>query len=243
MPEIHDNAGETSAATSTASARVLAFAVHIFTASGGALGLLALIAASEREWARMFLWLGLALVVDGVDGTFARALRVKEVLPRWSGDVLDFVVDYLAYIVVPAYAIAVAGLLPEPLAVPLACVIVVAGALYCADTRMKTVDNYFRGFPALWNAAAFYLILLRPHPWIAAAAVGLLAVLMFVPFPFLHPLRVKRGRALNIAVLAAWLVLAAVAVADDFQPHPFVTVAFCAIGAYFLGIGMLRRGV
>jgi phosphatidylcholine synthase len=223
--------------------RILAFCVHIFTASGGALGLLALFAASERQWSRMFLWLGLALIVDGIDGTFARALRVKERLPRWSGDVLDFVVDYLNYIVVPAYALAVAGLLPDALAVPLACVIVVTGALYCADTRMKTDDNYFRGFPALWNAAAFYLVLLQPNRWIAAAAIMVLAALQFVPFPFLHPLRVKRGRVLNLALLAAWAALAGLAVLDDLHPHPLVTVALFASGAYFVAIGLLRRGI
>ena len=112
----------------------------------------------------MFVWLGVALIVDGVDGTIARRLKIAEVLPRWSGDVLDLVVDFVTYVFVPAYAIAAGGLLPPPLAIPLGIVIVVTGALYFADREMKTADYYFRGFPALWNVAAFYLFCSSPRP-------------------------------------------------------------------------------
>ena len=146
-----------------------AFAVHVFTAGGAALALAALFYAVRGQWAAMFFCLGVALIVDGVDGTIARRFRVAEVLPRWSGDVLDLVVDFVTYVFVPAYAIVAGGLLPQPLALPAGMVIVVTGALYFADRNMKTADNYFCGFPALWNAAAFYLFLLKPAPWLAAA--------------------------------------------------------------------------
>src|SRR5208282_3617925 len=115
-----------------------AFAVHVFTACGAACALLALMAAGASEWPKMFLWLGIALIIDGVDGTFARRLHVAEVLPRWSGDVLDLVVDILNYVFVPAYALATSGLLPAPAAIPLGVVVVVTGSLYFADRLMKT---------------------------------------------------------------------------------------------------------
>ena len=98
--------------------RVRAFTVHIFTACGAALGFLALILATGEQWAAMFLCLGLALVVDGIDGPLARAFKVAELLPRWSGEALDFVVDFITYVFVPAYAIAASGLLPQALAIP-----------------------------------------------------------------------------------------------------------------------------
>src|ERR1700680_3058938 len=144
------------------SPRTAAFAVHIFTACGAACALLALIAAVSADWPKMFVWLGIALIIDGVDGTFARRLHTAEVLPRWSGDVLDLVVDILNYVFVPAYAIAMSGLLPPSIAVELGAIIAVTGSLYFADRQMKTSDYYFRGFPALWNVAAFYLFLLKP---------------------------------------------------------------------------------
>jgi phosphatidylcholine synthase len=218
-----------------------AFAVHLFTACGAACALLALIAAVRADWTETFLWLGIALFIDGIDGTFARRLRVAEVLPRWSGDVLDLVVDILTYVFVPAYAIVAGGILPEPVAVPLGIVVVVTGSLYFADRLMKTSDYYFRGFPAVWNIAAFYLFLLRPAPWIAAVAVGALAVLTFMPFHVVHPIRIAHLRVLTTAALGAWGALAIVALANNLAPAPWVAAALCALGIYFLAVGFLRR--
>jgi phosphatidylcholine synthase len=219
----------------------LGFGVHIFTATGAALALLALLAASRADWPLMFMLLGVALIVDGVDGMLARRLDVATRLPRWSGETLDLVVDFVTYVLVPAYALVVGGLLPQGVAVPLGIAIVITSALYFGDRRMKTKDNYFRGFPAVWNVPAFYLFLLRPDPWIAAASIAVLAVLTFVPVPFLHPFRVVRLRALNIALLAVWSVLAFVAVIRDMMPGPWITGALCAIALYFLGAGLLRK--
>ena len=144
--------------------RAAAFSVHIFTALGAGIALLALLEAVREHWAAMFAWLGVALVIDGLDGPIARRLDVARVQPNWSGEVLDLVVDFVTYVFVPAYAITASRLL-LPLAAPLLGVgIVVTGALYFADRRMKTADNHFRGFPALWNAAAFYLFLLHWPP-------------------------------------------------------------------------------
>jgi len=218
-----------------------AFAVHVFTATGGALALVALVLAVRGEWPAMFLCLGIALLVDGVDGTIARYLKVAEILPRWSGDVLDLVVDFVTYVFVPAYAIAAGGLLPERLALPAGVVIVITGALYFADRAMKTEDNYFRGFPALWNAAAFYMFLLRPAPWLAAAIVVVLAVLTFASFKFIHPLRVRRLRPLNIAALILWSLLALIAVLRDLDPGPWVVGGLVVVCLYFLGVGFSEK--
>ena len=132
---------------------VRAFAIHVLTASGAAFGLLALILATGGQWSAMFACLGLAMVVDGIDGPLARRFKVAEVLPRWSGDTLDIVVDFVTYVFVPAYAIAGSGLLPPELALPAGLIIVVTGAIYFADHEMKTDDNFFRGFGRNWNLA------------------------------------------------------------------------------------------
>jgi phosphatidylcholine synthase len=221
--------------------RVAAFGVHIFTACGAACALLALVAAVHADWPRMFAWLGLALFIDGVDGTFARRLRVAHVLPRWSGDVLDLVVDILNYVFVPAYALAASTLLPPDAAVALGIVIVVTGSLYFADRRMKTSDYYFRGFPALWNVAAFYLFLLHPEPWISAAAIVTLAALTFVPFHVLHPVRIAHWRVLTTAALLVWTGLAIYAVAKALAPGSWTVAALCLLAVYFVGVGFLRR--
>jgi len=218
-----------------------AFAVHVFTASGAACALLALIAAVRSDWPQMFVWLGIALFIDGVDGTFARQLHVAELLPRWSGDVLDLVVDILNYVFVPAYAIAASGLLPAAAAIPLGIVIVVTGSLYFADRLMKTSDYYFRGFPALWNVAAFYLFLLKVVPWLGAIAVAALAVLTFVPFHVVHPVRIAHLRALTTAALVVWALLAIFAVAKNLDPGFWAVAGLCLLAIYFVGVGFLRR--
>jgi phosphatidylcholine synthase len=220
--------------------RVRAFTVHIFTATGAALALLALILATGGHWAAMFLCLGLALLVDGADGPLARAFDVQTIMPRWSGDTLDLVVDYTTYVFVPAYAIAASGLLPELFAIPAGILVVVSGALYFADREMKTKDNYFRGFPAVWNLAAFYLYLLEPPEWAAAVAIVLLAALCFAPIKFLHPLRVQHWRTFNIALMGLWAVLAFVAVIQDLSPGLYITLPLSIIAIYFFVVGLLR---
>jgi phosphatidylcholine synthase len=218
-----------------------AFAVHVFTAAGAALALGALVYAVRGQWSAMFVCLGVALIVDGIDGTLARRFGTAELLPRWSGDVLDLVVDFTTYVFVPAYAIVAGPLLPEPLALPAGMVIVVTGAIYFADREMKTADNYFRGFPTLWNAAAFYLFLLRPPPWLAAAIVLVLAVLTFAPFKFVHPMRVTRLRPVTIGALLLWSVLALIAVLRDLDPGPWVAGGLVVLGLYFLALGLTEK--
>lgn len=219
---------------------VRAFAVHVLTASGTALAFLALIFATGGHWEAMFLTLGLALVVDGIDGPLAREFKVAELLPRWSGETLDLVVDFLTYVFVPAYAIAASGMMPPVFAIPAAVIVCMTGALYFADRAMKTSDNYFRGFPAVWNLVAFYLYLLQPAAWIGAAAIVILAVLSFLPVKFLHPLRVRHWRWLNVALLIVWAVLALVAVLERFEPAAGVTWALGAIAVYFFAAGLVR---
>ncbi len=220
-----------------------AFSVHIFTALGAALGFAALLAAVDRRWTLMFWLLGLALLVDGVDGAMARKLQVAERLPRWSGDVLDLVIDFITYVLVPAYAITASGMLPEALAVPAGIAIVMTSALYFADRDMKTADHYFRGFPALWNVAAFYLFVLALPPWLAAAVVVALAVLTFVPFKFVHPFRVKRLRTITIAALALWCVLMAAALVYDLKPGPWVAGGLVVLAGYFIALGLTDRWI
>jgi len=215
--------------------------VHIFTALGAACALLAQLAAVRADWSGMFVWLGIALVIDGIDGTFARRLRVAERLPRWSGDVLDLVVDILTYVFIPAYALVTSGLLPSSLAVTLGAVIVVTGSLYFADREMKTPDYYFRGFPAVWNLAAFYLFLLKLAPWVNAIIVVALAILSFLPFHVVHPMRIAHMRVLTFVCLAVWALLAVVAVARELDPGFWTTAALSVLGLYFIGVGFLRR--
>lgn len=152
--------------------------------------------------------------------------------PNWSGDVLDLVCDFVTYVFVPAYAIVASGLL-LPVAAPLLGIaIIVTSALYFADLRMKADDNHFRGFPALWNAAAFYLFLLHWPPVASTLLVAALVVLTFIPFHVLHPVRVVRLRWLTMSLIVLWALLGLYTLEMDFRVGPVVTVALCAIALW-----------
>ncbi|RTL54637.1 MAG: phosphatidylcholine synthase [Bradyrhizobiaceae bacterium] len=225
----------------TRSTRLRAFGVHVFTALGAGVALIALLEAVREHWAAMFAWLGVALLIDALDGPLARRLDVVGVLPNWSGDTLDLIVDFTTYVFVPAYAIAASGLL-IPLATPLLGIaIVVSGALYFADRRMKTDDNHFRGFPTLWNGAAFYLFLLKPAPAVGSIILALLVVLTFVPFSVMHPVRTRRFRIFNLALIVVWAGLCIFAIAVNFQVSVGVKAALCAIALYILFSDLMIR--
>jgi phosphatidylcholine synthase len=118
---------------------------------------------------------------------------------------------------------------------------VLTGAIYFADRHMKTADNYFRGFPTLWNVVAFYLFVLKPPPWLAAGLVALLAVCTFMPFKFLHPFRVARLRVVSAAAVVLWSLLAAYALVRSLEPGPWVAGGLVILAVYFLGVGLTEK--
>lgn len=222
--------------TTPRSRRAAAFGVHVFTALGAGVALLALLEAVREHWSAMFGWLGVALVIDAADGPMARRLDVVRLQPNWSGDVLDLVVDFVTYVFVPAYAVTASGQL-LPLTAPLLGIgIVVSGALYFADRRMKREDNHFRGFPGLWNVAAFYLFLLHWPPALSSLFIAVLIVATFLPLHVLHPVRVVRLRRLTLTLIAVASVLAIYVLARNFEVGPPVTIALCLIAVYVIAI-------
>jgi phosphatidylcholine synthase len=222
-------------------ARAAGFSVHLFTASGGAVAVLALYAAIERNFASCFAWLGLALFIDGIDGTLARAARVQVTAASIDGAVLDLVVDFLTYVLVPVVALWRSDLMPTQVSFWIGLVITIASALYFADVRMKTDDLWFRGFPAAWNIIVLYLFVLRP-PWILSAAILLAAAaMMFMPIAFVHPLRVVRLRALTIGMTIGWFVFAAIAVIQNLSPSGWVIGGLVLTAVHFLALPLMRH--
>ena len=184
--------------------RAAGWAVHTLTASGAFLGLLSMLAVIRGDDRGALLWLGAALAVDGLDGPIARIVRVRDVIPRVDGAVLDLVVDYLTYVLVPAIFIYWFGFLPAGWSLAGAGFILVT-SLYCfANLDMKTDDNYFVGFPALWNVVAFYMWVIESPPIVNAIIVFLLGVLTFVPVKFVHPIRVRDRRDLTYGATLLW---------------------------------------
>ncbi len=201
---------------------------------------MALVAVFNSRLTEMFAWLALAIAIDAIDGSIARKFKVAILLPRWSGEVLDLVVDFLTYVFVPTVAIMVASIVPPGLESLAGGAIIISSAIYFADRNMKTRDAYFRGFPAAWIFVAFYLFLVRPEPWIALTIIALFVVLTFMPILFLHPLRVVRFRPLNLILCFIWVALSLVVLLQEFEQPHWVTVTLLIIAVYFLIAGFLR---
>ena len=188
------------------SERLGAAAIHLLTATGAAFALLALIAAAHSDWQWMFIWLGIALIVDTIDGPLARRVGVMRVLPRWSGERLDLIVDFLTYTAVPAFALSQADLLPEAYRLPAGIAVMMSSLFHMADQNSKTKEGYFVGFPAIWNVVCLYLFAFMPHPFVSLAIVTVFVVLTFVPILCVHPFRVAGLRGFSVAVTALWLL-------------------------------------
>lgn len=218
-------------------AEIRAFSVHILTASGSFLAFLGVVAAAERRFVDMFWWLGLALLVDGIDGPIARKVRVKEVLPNWSGDTLDNIIDYVTYVLLPAFALYQSGMIGEPWSFVAAGLIVVSSAIYYADMGMKTDEYFFSGFPVVWNMLIFTLFVIDASATTALVAVLLSVFLTFLPIHFLHPVRVKRLRPLNLAVFLLWCAFGGYALLLHFQSPPWVVWGTILSGLYLYAIG------
>ncbi|WP_421929857.1 phosphatidylcholine synthase [Neoaquamicrobium sediminum] len=218
-----------------------AFSVHLLTASGSFLAFLSLVSAAEKQWTAMFLWLGLALFVDGIDGPIARKLEVKEVLPTWSGEMLDNIIDYVTYVLIPAFALYQSGFMGEGLSFLSAAIIVVSSAIYYADTGMKTKENFFKGFPVVWNMVVFTLFVIHPGEWVSFGIVVIAAILSFAPVNFLHPVRVKRLRPLNLGIFLVWCVLGVVALLQQMDSSQIVRIGVAITGVYLFVIGGIMQ--
>ncbi|WP_347267371.1 CDP-alcohol phosphatidyltransferase family protein [Paracoccus sp. (in: a-proteobacteria)] len=201
--------------------RLKALSVHLLTASGAVLSMLALLAAARADWSQMFFWLVIALIVDGIDGPLARRYQVKQHWPTYDGVLMDLIIDYLTYVFIPAYALFSSGLLPGWTGWIAIIAITYGSVIYFVDTRMKTRDNSFAGFPACWNMVVLVLFALRPNFWIILVVVVALAATMFTNVKFIHPVRTQRWRAISLPVTAAWVAFAIWAVMVDFHTESF----------------------
>ncbi|HSD91552.1 MAG TPA: CDP-alcohol phosphatidyltransferase family protein [Methyloceanibacter sp.] len=214
--------------------------VHLLTASGAVLALLALRAVQQHDWQMMFVWLGLALIVDTVDGPLARRLKVATLLPRFSGERLDLIVDYLTYVVVPAYALTEAPLLPEATRLPAAAAILLSSLFHVADLNSKTEEGYFVGFPAIWNIVVLYLFALGLSPFASLVVVSGFVLLTFVPLFAVHPFRVSRLRPLTCVMTALWTAAAMAAVLNPFPSPLLIQLLLITTAAYLSAIGFYR---
>ena len=221
--------------------RLKALSVHLLTASGAVLAMFAMLAAVTGEWSLMFLWLVVALIVDGIDGPLARRYETQKNWPTYDGVLMDLIVDYLTYVFIPAFALFKSGLLPGWTGWLAIIVICYGSVVYFADTRMKTKDKSFAGFPACWNMVVLVLFATQPSQMVILLVVILLSVTMFTNLKFVHPTRTKRWHEISLAVCIAWIALAAWAAWWDFNEGPVAEWALVLTSLYLVLAGIVQQ--
>jgi phosphatidylcholine synthase len=197
-----------------------AWAVHAFTASGIVLGFLALLAIIDGDELAVFLWLGLALFVDGIDGTLARRANVAVVTPQVAGATLDNIIDYFNYVAVPAMMIYWFDFVPEGWRTVSAAGILLVSCYTFANVGIKTHDYYFVGFPALWNLVVLYFYIMQSDPWVNLIVLAICGVLTFVPLKYVHPFRVRAWRKVTIPMTVLWAATSLRLLIDPGVPEP-----------------------
>ncbi|AKS45251.1 phosphatidylcholine synthase [Octadecabacter temperatus] len=222
-------------------AQAKALAVHFLTATGAVFAMLAILQAIQKDWAMMFVWLIVAFAVDGIDGPLARHFNVKKYAPQFDGVLLDLIIDYLTYVFIPAYALYASGLMDGWSGWVAIIVITFGSALYFCDTRMKTKDNSFSGFPGCWNMLILVLFALSPPWWACLVLVAVLAIAMFLPIKFIHPVRTNRWRAISLPMALAWTAFAGLAAWEGFEPAVTVFWGLMTTSAYLLAAGAVQQ--
>jgi phosphatidylcholine synthase len=223
---------------------ISAWLVHLYTASGVVLALLSILLIERGDFQNAFWLMALAVAIDASDGTLARAARVKEVIPRFDGDRLEDIIDYLNYVLVPCLLLIRAGLLPERDAVWLAAVPMLASAYGFCQKEAKTADHFFLGFPSYWNIVALYLYVVGTPLWVNGLLVLALSVLVFVPIKYVYPSRSPAFRGLTITLGIIWGVLILAMIQYLPTPPRLVVFSSLAFPVYYtvLSLWLTARG-
>jgi phosphatidylcholine synthase len=227
--------------------KIAAWAVHGFTGSGAVLGFLAIISILDNDLIGAFLWLGLALLIDGIDGTIARKVGVSDKTPNIDGSTIDNVIDYLNYVIIPALMVYWFQLVPIGWEIVIPAGMFLVSLYTFANLNMKTSDYYFSGFPSVCNIVVLYFYILGTNEWINLCIIIFLYILTFVPIKFIHPLRVKKLRNLTIFATILWSATTLKLVTTNPEVNLFsdekIVMLIWIISSIYFAIVCLNRSV
>ncbi len=226
--------------SSTATQKASAWSVHGLTLTGLIWACLALAALIHDQPKLMWLYLGIALIADAADGPLARKFDVRSHAAGIDGSILDIVIDYLTWTLIPALFLYKAGLMGGPFLGMIMLMLICISSMFCyANVGMKTDDYYFMGFPAAWNIVAICVWLLQPPLWLTIAVIVFLSLLTLAPITFLHPFRVERLRVPNIIAVAIWSLCMVILVITYPERNLYVEFAWWCSGVWIVGSGLL----
>ena len=189
--------------------KFLGILVHLLTGFGIIAGYFALIAVINNNQEEAFLWLGLAFLIDSVDGTLARKFNVKKNLPNIDGKMLDSIIDFFNYVIIPSIMIYWFRYVPDQFSVLIPAILIFISIYSYVNLNILTNDNYYNGFPAIWNVIVLYFYIFGTSQNVNLILLTLLIFLKFSPLKCIHPLRVKRFKNLSIIFAIIWFLTSA----------------------------------
>jgi phosphatidylcholine synthase len=187
----------------------VAWLAHGYTALGLLLAAgmaVCIVQGGAENFRAAFALMLVACLVDATDGTLARRLKVKQLVPKFDGAKLDDLIDFLTFTSLPLALMWRAELVPANMEWVLVVALVASAYGFC-QVPAKTSDGYFVGFPSYWNIVAFYLYVLHLPPWSAALVVLVLAALTLVPSYYVYPSRGATLSRLTNFLGGVWVVL------------------------------------
>jgi len=229
--------------------KVLAWSVHLFTATGAIWGFLSLLAIFEENWRAAIIWMIIAMFVDGFDGMLARWFHVKEYAKGVDGGLMDNIIDYLNYVVVAAFILIKApNLMPAGFQLVGAFSILLTSAYQFSQVDAKSDEQsfFFKGFPSVWNFLVIYMMLLGLNPWFNLTILVLCNILVFVPVKYLYPSRNTRLRRLTLVLtylyggIGVWGLLQYPSVPQWIVWISLVYVLYYALLSFFPKLGSAK---
>lgn len=218
--------------------KTFAWGVHLFTASGAVFSMLAILAIFAHDWQMTFVWIAATIIIDSFDGMLARFFQVKKFLPQFDGSLLDNIIDYQSYALVPALFLVEADLLSPNLGLLGAAMIVLTSGYQFAQANAKTDDHFFVGFPSYWNVLVFYLLVLQLPDWLTVGIILTCGVLVFVPIRYVYPSRTLYLRPLTMSLLFVWGGLMITALIQFPDVTPWLIPASLLFVVYYVGLSL-----
>ena len=225
--------------------KFLGLAIHFFTGFGIIAGFFALISVINYNQAHAFLWLGLAFLIDSVDGTLARKFNVKKNLPNIDGKMLDSIIDFFNYVIIPALMIYWFKLVPDQFLILIPAILIFISIFSYVNLNVMTSDHFYNGFPAIWNIVVLYFFIFSTSENVNLFILSLLIILKFSPLKCIHPLRVKKFRSFSILFIIIWFITSVLLILiKDLRLNPvyevFLMFLWVLSNIYFISVSIFK---
>ena len=197
--------------------KIPAFFVHLFTGSGIIFSFFALVNIIEGNKLQTFMFLGIALVIDIVDGTLARKYKTEIFFPNIDGKTLDTIIDYINYIFIPCIMLYKFNYLHQNFTIILPIIILCISLYSYTNTKLMDSSFSYVGFPSIWNIVILYLEILSFDQFINLLIISFFIFLKFIPFKVFHPMRYKKLKKINILLLFGILFTSTILLLDKLE--------------------------